>query len=255
MSILVIKPLVMKKIYLLTVLALLSIDAFSQKDFHSKNAGSPGSANSNYDLYLRTIDVDQKAMSFGLTEAEFNKVKDEAYSNPNFILGKIFQDDQLLRSDVPMRYNAYADEIEIKNSLEGASTGALIKDPNIFVKIGPEIYVFIPYEESIEKGGYFSVLAEGKRYSLYKKTTAVFLESKKASTSFAQDTPPSFPKATTYYLVDKGRFLEMPNSKRRIMRMMDSKKAKMISYIKQNNLDIDKEADLVKAITYFDSLL
>lgn len=54
---------------------------------------------------------------------------------------------------------------------------------------------------------------------------------------------------------DKGRFLEMPNSKRRIMRMMDSKKAKMISYIKQNNLDIDKEADLVKAITYFDSLL
>ena len=127
----------MKKIYILTVLALLTIDSYSQKDFHTrKDAGSPGSANSNYDLYLRTIDVDQKAMSFGLTEAEFNKVKDEAYSNPNFILGKIFQDDQLLRSDVPMRYNAYADEIEIKNSLEDASAGALIKDPSIFAKIG-----------------------------------------------------------------------------------------------------------------------
>ena len=36
---------------------------------------------------------------------------------------------------------------------------------------------------------------------------------------------------------------------------MDSKKNEMKKYIKDNNIDLDKEADLVKTIAYFDSLL
>lgn len=245
----------MKNLFLFIALLLVSAEAFPQKNFHSRDAGASGGANSNYNLYLRTIDIDEKAMSFGLTETEFNKIKDEAYPNPNFVLGKIFQDDQLLRSDVPMRYNAYADEIEIKKSPRDKSFGALIKDPNIFAKIGADIYVFIPFEESIEKGGYFSVMAEGKKYDLYKKTTAVFKERQKAATNFATDIPPSFPKVVTYYLVEDGKFLEMPNSKSRILKMMDIKKMEMQEFIKENRIDLDKESDLVKAVIYFDSLL
>ncbi|HET8803193.1 MAG TPA: hypothetical protein VFM72_01345 [Aequorivita sp.] len=233
----------MKKIFLTGLAILLMAPVFAQR------------ASTNFDIYSRTIDLNQKSLAFGLTEAQFNSIKDEAYANPNFVQGKIFQEDQLIKDDVPMRYNAYADEIEIKKNASDENYGALIKDPTIFVKVFKDIYVFVPYEGSNEKGGYFNVLSDGKTYDLYKKTKAVFREPQKAETSYARDMPPSFPKTVTYYLVQNGTFLEMPSSESKILKMMDKKKAEMKKYMKENNIDLDKEADMIKTISYFDSLL
>ncbi|CAM3265342.1 hypothetical protein [Aequorivita lipolytica] len=233
----------MKKIILSSLAILFLAPIFAQR------------ASTNFDIYSRTIDLNQKSLAFGLTEAQFAAVKDEAYANPNFVQGKIFQEDQLIKDDVPMRYNAYADEIEIKKNPTDANYGALIKSPDIFVKIFQDLYVFVPYEGSNEKGGYFNVLSDGKTYDLYKKTKALYREPQKAQTSYQRDTPPSFPKTVTYYLVQDGTFLEMPSSKSKVLKMMDRKKSEMKKYIKEKDLDLDKEADLVKAIAYFDSLL
>ncbi|MCZ4319625.1 hypothetical protein O4H26_11535 [Aequorivita viscosa] len=234
----------MKKIIFTTTFVLMAISVFAQERQSSYTS-----------IYDRTIDINQKSLAFGLTEAQFESIKDEAYANPNFVQGKIFQDDKLLRDDVPMRYNAYADEIEIKKSPTDANYGALMKSPDIYVKMFRDIYVFIPFEGSNAKGGYFNVLTDGKTYDLYKKTKAVFREPQKAKTSYQRDSPPSFPKTVTYYLVQNGVFLEMPNSKSKILKMMDIKKSEMKKYIKNNDIDLDKEADLIKTITYFDSLL
>ncbi len=233
----------MKKIFLTGLAILLMAPVFAQR------------ASTNFDIYSRTIDLNQKALAFGLTEAQFNSIKDEAYANPNFVQGKIFQEDQLIKDDVPMRYNAYADEIEIKKNASDENYGALIKDPSIFVKVFKDIYVFVPYEGSNEKGGYFNVLSDGKKYDLYKKTKAVFREPQKAETSYARDMPPSFPKTVTYYLVQDGTFLEMPSSESKILKMMDKKKAEMKKYMKENKIDLGKEQDMIKTISYFDSLL
>jgi len=234
----------MKKIITIGLLAFITVSAFSQ-----------ARQSSYISVYDRTIDINQKSLAFGLTEAEFNSIKDEAYANPNFVQGKIFQEDQLLKDDVPMRYNAFADEIEIKKNPSDENYGALIKSPDIFVKMFRDIYVFVPYEGSNEKGGYFNVLSDGKTYDLYKKTKAIFREPQKAQTSYQRDSPPSFPKTVTYYLVQNGTFLEMPSSQSKILKMMDRKKSEMKKYIKDNNIDLDKEADLIKTISYFDSLL
>lgn len=234
----------MKRIIFTAAFVLMTISLFSQ------------SRQSNYvSVYDRTIDINQKSLAFGLTEAQFEAIKDEAYANPDFVQGKIFQEDQLIKDDVPMRYNAYADEIEIKNNPSDENYGALIKSPDIFVKMFRDIYVFVPYEGSNDKGGYFNVLSDGKTYDLYKKTKATFREPQKAQTSYQRDSPPSFPKTVTYYLVQNGTFLEMPSNKSKILKMMDSKKSEMKKYIKDNNIDLDKEADMIKTISYFDSLL
>ena len=210
---------------------------------------------SSFDIYSTTIDINQKALAFGLTEAQFESIKDDAYANSNFLEGKIFQGENLMKSGVPMRYNAYADEIEIKKSPSDENYGALLKDPEIFVKILNDIYLFVPYQGSNEKGGYFNVLSDGKNYDLYKKVTSVFNKPTKARTNYQSDTGPSFSKDITYYLVQEGTFLQMPNSKSRILKMMDKKKAEMKTFIKENNIDLDKEADLIKAVQHFDSLL
>ena len=234
----------MKKIILTATFALVTGSIFSQARQSSYTS-----------VFDRTIDINQKSLAFGLTEAEFNAIKDEAYANPTFVKGNIYQEDQLIKSDVLMRYNAYADEIEIKKNPTDEAYSALIKDPNIFVKIGTDIYLFVPFEGSNEKGGYFNVLSDGKMYDLYKKTKSIYREPRKARTSYERDVPPSFSKTTTYYLVKDGTFLEMPNTSSRILKMMNKKEKEMKKYIKENDLDLDKEADLIKAVTYFDSLL
>jgi len=245
----------MKKIILFAIIIATAPYCFGQKNFHSRGAGNSGGANNNFNIYLRTIDINEKALSFGLTEAEFKGIKNEAYLNPNFMVGNIYQDEKLLKSGVPMRYNAYADEIEIKNHVSEENYGALMKDPSIYVKIEKDIYVFIPYNDSNEKGGYFNILADGKNYDLYKKTSAVFIEPKKANTSYATNSPPTFEKTTKYYLVQNGKFFEMPSTKSKILKVMDSKKKEVKDYISEKNLDVDKESDLTKVFTYFDSLL
>jgi len=233
----------LKNIFLTGFCILISYAAFSQAQ------------NSNYDLYSRTIDINQKSLAFGLTEAQFEAIKDEAYVNPLFVPGKIFQGDQLIRDNVLMRFNAYADEIEIKKNSTATNFSALVKDPDIFVKIANDVYVLVPFRGSNANGGYFNVLSDGKTYDLYKKTTAVYREPRKARTTYDSDIPPSFDKTTTYYLVKDGTFLEMPNRKSKLLNMMSQKKDEIKDYIKQNKLDLDKEKDLIDVISYFDSLL
>ena len=235
----------MRKILLIGLCALSSSGVFSQ----------PANSQYEYDVYSRTIDINQKSLAFGLTEAEFETIKDNAYANPNFITGNIYQEDQLIKSGVPMRFNAYADEIEIKRSPSDETYSALVKDPSIYVKMGTDLYLLVPYKGSIEKGGYFSVLYDGKTYDLYKKTKTTFREAKEAKSTYERATPPSFIKTTTYYLVEDGRFLEMPSSKKKILKMMDSKQSEMKEFIKKYRIDLEKEADLINAIIHFDSLL
>ena len=229
----------MKKIIFTVSLALMTVSMFSQYN----------------SIYNRTIDINQKALAFGLSEAEFESIKHEAYANPNFLQGNIYQGDQLIKSDVLMRYNSYADEIEIQKNSYDKSYSALTKSPDIFVKIIKDLYVFVPYEGSNEKGGYFNVLSDGKVYDLYKKTKSVYREPKKAETSYGRDIPPSFVKSTIYYLVQNGTFYEMPNNKSKVIKMMDKKKTEIKTYINQHKINLEKESDMIKLVSYFDSLL
>jgi len=232
----------MKKLITVSLLSLMSMGLFAQR------------ATNHYNIHSRTVDLNEKMLAFGLTEAQFEAIKDEAYANPNFLPGSIYQGEEIVRSGIQMRYNTYADEIEIKEKPSSKDFGALVKDPDIFVKIGNNIYVFVPHEQSPDKSGYFNVLFAGERYDLYKRTISTFIEAKEAQSSYDRATPPSFKKSTTYYLVDNGTFLEIPNTRSKIMNMMSSKKKEMHQYVKSNKLDVRKEADLIKALQHFDSL-
>lgn len=205
-------------------------------------------------LDIRTIDINQKALAFGLTEAQFELIKDQAYANPEFVSGVIFQDNKPIRAGVPMRYNAHADEIEIKNDPNSSEVSSLVRNPDIFVKIGEIFYVLIPFEGSVEKGNYFNVLHEGDVYSLYKKITATYREGRTAKTNYESDVPPSFQKETIYYLVENNNFLQLPDRKSRLERVFTSNNKEMANFIKSNKFDLRNEKDLIQVVAHFDSL-
>lgn len=237
---------IMKKIVLSMLLGLASLPIFSQAN------------NAAYDFYARTIDINQKSLAFGLTEAEFKDVEGSPYATPEFVSGVIYQDSKVVQPNVQLRYNVHADEIEIKsmgNSGE-ESFSALLKDPNIYAKIFKDMYIFVPFEGSVEKGGYFNIVTQGEHYDLYKKTTSVFSPPTKARTTYEKDRRASFKQIDTYYLVSKkGDFYELPNTKSKILKVMDKKKSEVKEYISDNRLNLNNEADLEKLVTYFNSIL
>ncbi len=233
----------MKKLIFVLTLGLFTGHVFGQAIEHNQ-----------FNIHLRMIDLDEKARAFGLTEAQYKSVINQAYVNPTFTLSQIYLNDKLMEKNTMARYNASEDEIEIKQNSDDTEFSALAKDPNISIKIGLETYVLVPLRGSNVDGGYFNVLYKGENYDLYKKVTAKFIEPKVAQTSYGQATPPSFSKNTTYYMVENGSFYELPTGKSKIMSVFNKKKNEISTFVKTNKLDVRKEKDLAKVVEEFDRL-
>ena len=214
--------------------------------------------NAAYNLNTRRIDMEQSRAAFGLTEEEFTNVKGSPYANEKFISGSIFKDDRPVLTKVFLRYNIFSDEIEVQKSSNSSedSYQALVKDPDMFVKIANDIYVFVLFEESVEKGSYFSIISEESNFDLYKKSEVDYSAPFYARTSYERDRPASFNLANSYYLVAKnGAFYELPSNKSKISKVMGKKEKEVKSFIKKNRLDIKNEKDLIKLVKYYNSLL
>lgn len=179
------------------------------------------------------------------------------YNNESYLPGNIYQNNELLATNIAIRYNAVADELEVKESLTTPDTQAkvLTKSPEIFVKIAGDIYIFAPYKGGIEGGGYFQVLHEGSKVDLYKKLEKDFRPEKKASSSITRDIPAKFTDKATYFLADKsGKFYEMPKSRNKRLKVFGKSYDAMKDYVRDNNLDITEEKDLLRAVKHYDTL-
>ncbi|MDX1462011.1 MAG: hypothetical protein R3359_03060 [Marinirhabdus sp.] len=178
------------------------------------------------------------------------------FNHPSYLLGNVYNGDELLANDVALRYNAVADEMEIKESLVSPDEDArvLTKSPDIYVKIMDDIYVFVPYMGGVEGGGYFQVMYEGTKVDLFKKLKKDFTPEKKATSSITRDIPAKFTDDITYYLADKdGKFYELPNSRRKKLKVFAKKEDDMKDYVNDNDLDLNEEKDLMRAVKHFDS--
>tara|TARA_R100001369_G_scaffold92598_1_gene138633 strand:- start:1532 stop:2233 length:702 start_codon:yes stop_codon:yes gene_type:complete len=209
-----------------------------------------------YELQNKKIDSEQRYASFNISKEEFESMDGSPYANETFIQGNIYKGNELANKNVLLRYNAFADEIEIKKNEQAETYNALIKDPDVYVKIFQDIYVFVPYKGSKEKGGYFNIVKEGNQFDLYKKTKVTYKEPTFAKTSYQSDKPAKWVDTVTYYLVGKdGSFYELPTRKSKVLDVMSKKKKEVKRYIKEQDIDLDKEQDLAKLVGYFNSIL
>ncbi len=124
------------------------------------------------------------------------------------------------------------------------------------MKIINDIYVFVPFEGSNEKGNYFTVVSEESVFDLYKKTEVSYTTPFIARTSYERDRPAKFEKKSTYYLVSKGGvFYELPSSKSKMIKAMSKKEKEVKAFIKRNKTNFKAEEDLIKLVKYYNSLL
>jgi hypothetical protein len=247
----VLKYFIMKKI-----LITLSITLFFSSMGVAQNLfGASARRQMVNDIYQ--LDEYIKRQNRGVDYADTESYVGTPYNNPSYLPGNVYNGNELLATNVALRYNAVADEIEIKESLSSPDDEAkvLTKSPDIFVKIQSDIFVFVPYEGGIEGGGYFQVLHEGPRYDLFKKMVKDFKPYKKASTSITRDIPASFIDRPVYYIVTKsGKFYQLPEKQSKMYQVFSENKELVKEYVKENDLDLREEKDLVRLIKYYNTI-
>ena len=144
------------------------------------------------DVFL--LDTYIKRQNKDVNFRDTNSYKGTPYNNPNYLFGNIYKEGKLLADKIAIRYNAVADEMEVKQNLSDSNDSArvLTKSQDIYVKIIDDIYVFVPYQGGIEKGGYFQVTFEGNNIALYKKHIKDFSPEKKSYHYYHKNTSSCF---------------------------------------------------------------
>ncbi len=179
------------------------------------------------------------------------------YFNDIFLPGNIYKGNELIAKDIPLRYNIFSNEIEVKESLEDGDEEAkpLTKSSEIFVKIDDTIIILIPFNGKDEDGSYFQVLFEGKKINLLKNVTKEFTKPKKASSSITRDLMGAFTDKTTFFLETKnGKLYELPRAKNKKFQVFGKDQEYLIEFATKNSLNINKEEDLKRLIAHYDSL-
>ncbi|MBZ9728464.1 hypothetical protein LB467_02090 [Salegentibacter sp. JZCK2] len=178
------------------------------------------------------------------------------YTDNNFKPALLFYEDEN-QGQVYYRYNAYNEEIEIKkNPLEEETINALHTDKAISIELGGgkrlSFKTFIDKSDNT-LNGYLTKLYDGEIYDLFKRTKVKFTEAQPAQNSFVKATSNRFTHFTEYYLQKKGvnKIEEIILKNRKLLKMVDTAKKKELEvFIKDNNLKIKNEIDLIKAIQF-----
>jgi len=177
--------------------------------------------------------------------------KGTPYHSDNFLTGNVYIENEMILSNVALRYNAIADEIEFKESLniDDKEAKALVKSKEIYAKIMKDIFVFIPSE------GYYLVIFDGDNFSLLKKVTKKYFPAKKAKNNYERSTLAEFEDRFSYSIYTKnGEMTEFPKSKSKKLKAFGNSEKLIKDYIKKYNLDLNKEKDLKKVIIYLDGV-
>ena len=216
----------------------------------------PQGVDAAYKLNVRRIEISQLNEFEGLSDEIIKNMDGSPYANDNFILGNIYENDKLVKKNILLRYNIFSDEIEIKDQTNSDDYTALIKNPDLIIKILNEVYLFVPLNGSEEKGNYFNVLSTGDTFDLYKKTTITFKPSQKGRTTYEDDRPAKFISSNTFYLVTKDNvFYELPKSKSKFYKVFKTKEKEIKNFAKKAKIKINKEDDIKRLVKYYHSIL
>ncbi|MFK5983696.1 MAG: hypothetical protein QM499_12350 [Flavobacteriaceae bacterium] len=226
-----------KTLFIYSILSLLSFNMvmYSQKPFDDPNE--------NEYLMSRTVN---------LKNAPKN-VAGSPYFVEKFQKGTIYKNNTVLKRNINLRYNASRDLVEIEFNQNQSKI--LRHSSNIYAVINNKQYIYIPDSIDEENNGYFVVLHKGLIMSLYKKHEKTFREGKKSINSMTSDIPATYKTKESLFLVnEKGELQELSKSKNGKIKSFISHQKELKQYVKENNLNINKENQLIKLVSYYNTL-
>lgn len=153
-----------------------------------------------------------------------------------------------------MRYDVFNDEFEFINS----KSDTLVLDKVelfktiTFVDLNTK-YQLVNYTKKNKPViGYLIYVYEKNDYVLYKKQNIIYVEKKVNSVPFETVIPAKFVQTDDVFYFKNGAqgIAEFPTNKKGLLKLFPEKKTALEDFIKQNNIDFDKEADIIKVLDF-----
>lgn len=173
------------------------------------------------------------------------------YLNESFSPCKLYSNNEQIGSFY-YRYNAYSDEIELKESLSSPQISSLVQNKQFRLSDGSNIYTYntIVSKKNEYSEGHLNLLEDGEHFSLFRKDFVTFKKGAPAANSMVKATPDKFTNFTEFYYVDKSSGNEQAyfldnNLKNFLNSQKKNEKEKIKTIIKEQKLNTKKEADLI----------
>lgn len=206
-------------------------------------------------LNQNNTNISQDLENFTSRATRYNQenTNGSPFLKEGFETGSILNENSVLVSNVLLRYNAFHDEFQVKQSLKESDDKikAVRKSTDLLMKIGDDVYAYFLPSEGI--GGYFKILVEGKKKNLLKKSSKKFIEGAQSVNMMTGNHPNRLIDESSYYVVDNnGEIIELPNSKnKKFETIAGDKRNELKKHAKSNNLNVNKEEDLIKLVEYY----
>ncbi|MEW2922878.1 hypothetical protein AB1A65_15495 [Muricauda sp. ANG21] len=200
-------------------------------------------------------------IKFGRMGEEVNLTLDDIdgtiYLNENFTLGTLYDEGEAFKK-LYMRYDAYNDEVELKESLDSDVVRAMVKHPIYSCSINGNEYYYATFidEDGNSQTGYLTPVVTGEDYTLLVKHIKVFKEGKPAKTSLDNSFPHRFLDKTEYYVSRNNETpVFMKTRKSDVLSVFSEDDQKPIkNYMKHKRSNVGDHQDLLNLFAYGNSL-
>jgi hypothetical protein len=200
-------------------------------------------------------------IKFGRLGEEVNLTLDDIdgtiYLNENFTLGTLYDEGEAFKK-LYMRYDAYNDEVELKESLDSDVVRSMLKHPIYSCSVNGNEYYYSTYidEDGNSQKGYLTPVVTGEDYTLLVKHRKVFKEGKPAKTSLDNSFPHRFLVKTEYYVSRNSETpVFMKTRKSDVLSMFSEQDQKVIKgYMKDKRPNVGDHQDLLNLFAYGNSL-
>ena len=179
------------------------------------------------------------------------------YLDESFQLGALREDGVVFKR-MYMRYDAFNDEIELRESPDAKITRAMVKNQKYSCSLNGSKFDYLQYRNDEGKlvEGYLEPLVNGEEYVLYRKQLKIFKEGKPAKTSLDRGFPHRFLDKTEYYLSVNGNAPQYFKTKKsEVLALFPNKDQKVIKqFIKEKQLNIGESLGLTNLFAYANTL-
>ncbi|MBA9072900.1 hypothetical protein GGR22_001026 [Flavobacterium gossypii] len=183
------------------------------------------------------------------------KPQGSQYIDETFLPGSYQNNSQIIL----LRYNAFTDQIEFKDSDDATKNLIPNKGVPIVTTSKKNTYVYEDYTTQKEgnKTGYLNLISENGQVKIYSRTKVFLKEAVAASSGYQTAKPAMYKKATTeYYIkVKEQPIVFIPSNKKELYKLFPGKEKEVTEYIKSNKISLDKEEDLKSLGSFLNTIL
>lgn len=227
----------------------------------------------SYAQQTTTLQTDNSPTNVFFIVPHFNPLFGLGYVNPDKSLLEVADGSQYFDEEfkevkvspksepIKARYNAFFDEMEIENGNEKGWINKFRHREKIVFTEDNIAYKILDGDDRPEMSalGYYEVLLESNKVSLYKKNAkklAVGLEQSPYMIP-VPEVVTEFQKLKTEYYIEfnnDGNAQKLSRTRGGVAKLFESKRDQVKAYMKENKLKVINDEDLIQIITYVNSL-